>query len=84
MNTRLTIAAVVTAALLVAGCDNYNNERGRGDAPVESSDDSPAVIINFPDQFHNIAFKCMGGNGLYTHTREAAPVVIVDDPECAG
>lgn len=78
------LLAVPVAALILLGCDSYNDKRGRGDAPVGKYDDSPAQIINFPDKFHNVAFKCFGGNGIYTHTRPAPPIVIVNDPECDG
>lgn len=78
---RLTVIAVVV--LVASGCQGYNDKRGRGGAPINlPSDDSPAEVVNFPDKFHNVAFKCMGVNGIYTHTREAAPVVVPNDPMC--
>ena len=40
-------------------------------------------VVNFPDRFHNVAWKCVGANGIYTHTREAPPIVIAGDPNCA-
>ena len=47
-------------------------------------DDSPAEVINFPDQFANVAHKCDGhGHRVYSTTRQA-PVVVIDDPSCAG
>ena len=78
---KATIVAIALTIGLVS-CSGYNDDRGKGDAPVKSKDDSPAVVINFPDGFLNVAFKCLNGNGIYTHTREAAPVVVVDDPNC--
>jgi len=74
--------AVLGLALLGTGCKSYNDARGRGDAPIGEYDDSPAYILNFPDKFMNIAFKCLGPNGVYTHTRQGPPVVIVDDGNC--
>lgn len=84
MNRRL-IAAGAVATVLLAGCSGYNADRGKGDAPVanKKGDDSPAYVVNFPDDFANVAHKCLGKNGIYTTTREAAPVVVVNDPECA-
>lgn len=54
---------------------------GDSDRPV-SVDDSGPVVVNFPDGFMNIAHKCLGPNGLYAHTRAAAPVVVPNDPLC--
>lgn len=73
-------------AITLAGCGSYNDKRGLGDAPVmnRKGDDKAAVVINFPDTFANIAIKCYKGNGLYVTTRNAAPLVVKDDPLCDG
>jgi hypothetical protein len=69
--------------LATTGCNAVNDARGRGDAPVGSKDDAPAEVINFPDQFANVAHKCDGhGHRVYSTTRQA-PVVVIDDPSCA-
>lgn len=86
---RKIISAIMGVGLIVGvigGCSQYNDERGKGDAPVEgrSGDDAPAVVINMPNNFANIAFKCLNGNGLYVTTREAAPVIVKDDANCDG
>ena len=82
MRRRLTIA-VLALGLATTGCNAVNDARGRGDAPVGSKDDSAAEVINFPDQFANVAHKCDGhGHRVYSTTRQAPPVVI-DDPSCA-
>jgi hypothetical protein len=81
-----------TGILLVIGAiiggiywnETTKDQRGKGNAPVQVADRSAARIINFPHNYHNIAFKCFGGNGIYTHTRVAPPVVIVNDPQCTG
>lgn len=80
------LATVVVLGLSAVGCSQYNDERGKGDAPVENrrGDDAPAVVVNFPDGFANIAFKCLNGNGLYVTTRDAPPVIVKDDPNCDG
>ena len=80
---RTALAAAVTIALV--GCSGFNDDRGKGDAPIanKGGDDSGAYLVNFPDGFSNVAHKCLGGNGIYTTTRDAAPVVVPDDPECA-
>jgi hypothetical protein len=83
-STRSVSIVAVLAVAALAGCSEYNDDRGKGDAPVGSSDDSPAVVINFPDGFANVARKCDGPNAVYTHTREAAPVVVANSPVCTG
>lgn len=79
-------AAAAIAVLTLAGCSEYNDQRGKGDAPVQNreGDDKPAVVINFPNEFANVAIKCYGGTALLTTTREAAPLVIPDSSLCDG
>jgi hypothetical protein len=80
-------AALLLAAALVAGCNQYNNDRGRGDAPVdrENTNDAPAYVINFPDKFHNVAVKCdPHGFRIFAHTRDGSPPVILPDETCKG
>jgi hypothetical protein len=100
---RTTTGLVLAGAALVAlsGCSqNYNDERGKGDAPVQGNqgDNSAAEVFNFPDGFGNLATKCVGqGQRAYTTTRsiqnqdgdkeiEIIPAhqVTVADPECTG
>ncbi len=86
MNRRKLVAlvALVVTAGLGAGCDNFNSERGRGDAPIGEFNDSAAEVLNFPDKFANVAHKCDGhGHRVYSTTRQAA-VVVIDDPSCEG
>ncbi len=83
---RLWIAFPIIA---LAGCSQggYGETHGIKDAPVEPADkqnNGPAHIITMPDGFQNIAFKCDGKNGIYTHTRVAAPVIVANDPNCAA
>ena len=70
----------LVVGLVLTSCSS--DTRGTGDAPVGPYDDSPARIVNFPNNFANVAFKCLGHNGIYSSTREAPPVIIVNDPEC--
>lgn len=80
---RRIAVGLAASALVLAGCSSFNDQRGRGDAPVQGYDDTPAEIVNFPDQFANVAHKCDGhGHRVYSTTREAA-VTVVDDPSCA-
>ena len=84
-------AALGTAVILaIAGCSGSSEHqvsRGLGDVPVGEQDrTSPRLIINFPDAWGNVAFKCMGVNGLYnvTHNDASRPpvTVVVNDPMC--
>ena len=80
---RKTIAALAVVALAtVAGCSEFNDDRGRGDAPTDQQPDKAVKVWPNADLFPNIAALCVGGNGVYTTTREAAPVVVADDPNC--
>ena len=86
--TRIVLALIVLAvfALVAAGCDSYNNERGRGDAPVGQVSSEPRTIMEFPDWFANVAVACIPshpGKAVAVTTRDAAPVVF-DSPACQG
>lgn len=87
MKKRFTVVSALVLAVAISGtaaCSGYNDDRGKGDAPVTNQDDSPAQVINFPDGFANVAVKC-DGNGfrIYSTTRVAPPVV-VPDRTCGG
>lgn len=77
----LTVAAVIGLVLLNGGAGK--ERRGRGDSPVGVVDDSPAEVVNMPDRFANVAFKCLGPNGIYSTTSDAPVVVIANDDNCA-
>lgn len=74
------------ALLLVLGttsCASLNDDRGVGDAGISKQhEDHRQVWVNI-DHFPNVVAFCVGKNGVYTTTREAAPVVIPTDPNCA-
>jgi hypothetical protein len=72
--------SMVVATLGITACADSGN--GTGDAPVGVYNDSPTYIVNEPDQFANISFRCMGPNGLYVTTRDAPPLVVPNDPLC--
>lgn len=81
-----TIIAAALALVFMAGCSEFNDQRGKGDAPVEnrSGDDKPAVVINMPDGFANAAIKCYSGTAIVSTTREAPVQVIPDSAICDG
>lgn len=89
--TVLAMAIVIVALVaLIAGCgaqDAFNDDRGKGDAPVGETDDSEAEVINMPNEFANIAHKCDGhGHRVYTTTHGGGPreIAVIDDPSCPG
>lgn len=71
----------VPIALGLVGCSR--DDKGMGDAPVGQRHEAPRQVWNSPDGFANIAAFCIGVNGAYVHTREAAPVIVANDPNCA-
>ncbi|MGW1727317.1 hypothetical protein ACWCQK_30915 [Streptomyces sp. NPDC002306] len=83
-------ALVLAAGAVLAGCSqSYNDERGKGDAPVrgKAGDDTPAEVFNMPDGFGNLATKCVGhGFRAYVTTNATGPsnVQIVEDESCAS
>jgi hypothetical protein len=77
----------IAVVLTLSACSGFNDERGWGDAPVSKRDDSGAEVINFPNQFANIAHKCDGqGHRVYvvTHSKTDVPPVVIADPTCPG
>lgn len=78
------IAPALLSVALFGGCSGFDDERGRGDAPIGPYDDSPAEVVNFPDKFANVAHKCDGhGHRIYSTTRQAA-VTVIEDATCPG
>lgn len=67
--------------LIVSGCSHHPALK---DAPITGTDLSGAHIVNMPDEFPNVAWKCAGVNGLYVNTRSAGVnfIVITNDPNC--
>lgn len=85
---RWTVRGAVMAGALAmtvgaAGCSGFNDDRGKGDAPVGRRHEAPRQVWQNLDGFPNVSAFCVGVNGVYTTTREAAPVVVPDDPNCA-
>lgn len=89
--TKGAITGISVAALMIFGltaCGEYNDARGKGDAPVSGKrgDDSPAEAYNMPDGFGNVATKCVGhGFRAYVTTNTGhAPsnLVIIKDESC--
>lgn len=78
----VSVATVTSGAIVLASCSHHPALK---DAPAKSTDVSGAAIVNMPDQFPNVAWKCAGVNGIYVNTRVAGVnlVVVINDPNCA-
>jgi hypothetical protein len=83
-NVALSVALTLSLGYIgLAACSAYQDDRGKGDAPVNQLDDTEVTVYPNGDGFPNIAIVCTdSGNGIYTTTREVPPVVVTDDPEC--
>lgn len=78
------ILVVVLSTVAIASC-GANSSRGRGDAPVGQQDKAPARVINMPDHYPNVAFKCLGTTGIYVSSHDkndTQPTVVPRDPAC--
>lgn len=81
-------ALVLAVGGLLVGCgQEYDDKRGKGDAPVKgrAGDDTPAEVFNMPDGFGNLATKCVGhGYRAYVTTNNDGPsnLELVKDESC--
>lgn len=79
---RLLLAALAVVAL--AGC-GAQKDHAFQDAPPDQkyTDNSPAQVINFPDQYPNAVMKCdHHGHLLYATTRDNRPLQVVPSKDC--
>ena len=81
----LLTVGLAAGGVMLTGCSEYNDERGRGDAPVGERHEDPRQIWQNLDKFPNVSAFCIGENGVYTNTGDNRdPVdIIVSDPNCA-
>lgn len=79
--TAFAVVAILLSAL-AAACSESPTDKGIGDAGVGTVEDGEADVVNFPDQFGNVAMKCDGhGHRIYVMTA-AVPPVVVNDEDC--
>lgn len=79
--------AGLSLLLMLTGCGEYNDKRGRGDAPVGTVDRNAPETLNFSDRYSNVQHKCDGhGHRVYVSSRSenVGQMEIIDDPSCAG
>lgn len=86
MIRRLAIPLMV--AVLLGGCEARDDNDGAGDAPIKAVDDGPWIVVNGVDRYPNIAWKCVGSNGVYTARNADATharmfQVVPNDPNCS-
>ncbi len=77
----VTAAAIAAATLLTVSACEWEN-----DAPRAAVDEtSPAVVIQMPDGFSNVATKCVGGlrySTVYASGGAYGALSVVADPAC--
>jgi hypothetical protein len=82
---RLLLPALLAAVVLAGvGCNEYNDSRGRGDAPIGEVNEEPRTIFEMPDKYGNVATFCDGPNQVYVMTADVPPVVVTDSANCGG
>lgn len=60
--------SLAVVMITAAGCGDKNNEPWR-DAPRDGTDGGPAMIVEMPDGFSNLATKCLMVHGRYIGIR---------------
>lgn len=79
------MVALATTALMLSACDTqqYQDDRGVGDAPVQKQDNTPKHVTGMPDQFPNVADACVApGFHVFATTRLDQPIVVLPDVNC--
>jgi hypothetical protein len=84
-NRRRLLLAVIPLILALGACSEFNDDRGKGDAPVDQLPDREVTVFPNGDGFPNVAAFCAGPNGIYTVTgSNRDPLdVVVEDPNCS-
>lgn len=83
MKKILAVVGTLASAGVIAGC-------GANDTGVSTRDHAPANVINFPNGFSSVAFKC-DGRGHMVYETDHGPknngggfVTVVNDPNCGS
>jgi hypothetical protein len=83
--TLIGTAAATLAVSVLAGCVGNKPNQPFKDAPRNGADNSPALVIEMPDGFSNLATKCVGGvryTVAYHGDSKYGAVATVVDPSC--
>lgn len=70
-------------AVLALGLASCGSTAGREDAPVGTRHEAPRDVWVMPDTFANVSGVCIGNDLVIVTTRNAPPVVLPDNEECA-
>lgn len=88
---RIVTGGLMAAVLLfgATACSDYNDERGKGDAPVagKSGDDSPKYVTDNPDGFGNVVTGCVAGAPGFryfatTNAKSTSSLEVMKDEAC--
>lgn len=89
MKKLATAGVCIALALTATGCSEWNDEHGKGDAPVaeKRGEDSPKAVTNNPDGFGNVATGCVNGSKgwryfVTTNTSGPSNLVVKEDASC--
>lgn len=77
--------ATLGVLVITSACDTqqYQDDRGVGDAPVLKQDNAPKHVTGMPDQFPNVADACVApGFHAFAITRSEHPLVVLQDVNC--
>jgi hypothetical protein len=87
MRIRKSLAAVIGgAAVLTAavGCGSAWDQQHNHNTPVGPYLAPDNVVIEFPNNFDNVARACANGDGVYMPFGGKTAFVVPNDPACAG
>lgn len=79
---KLIVIVLATACGLVIGCGN--------DAKIDNRDHTPAAVLNFPDHFSSVSFKCdHHGHMVFIADHGSSKnggggVAVINDNECGS
>ena len=81
------LAGLVALGGLVAGCSQFDTVGEEfQDVRVEGRNSDPAMIIEMPQGYSNVAFKCNGTTGIYVTRNDngRAVAAVPNDSACGG
>lgn len=82
---RITIGLTAAAIMALAACGNSTHQS----SDYGNVNHAPANVVQFPDGFRNIAYKCDGPNMVYSvssansDSLSGGVAIAANDPRCA-